>query len=154
MNPTASTFASTPTPLAALDTLQSRFGHQVAARLNDAADQLGGDVTERLRFAREQALERARAMRLTAACATTPAGRSSGGALLLGRLSSGWWFKLASAAPVLALAAGLMLIERWQDSAQIAEAAEIDAALLADDLPPVAYSDAGFVEFLKTPPRE
>ena len=30
----------------------------------------------------------------------------------------------------------------------------IDAALLADDLPPDAYSDAGFAEFLKTPPRE
>jgi hypothetical protein len=30
-------------------------------------------------------------------------------------------------------------------------AAEIDSALLADDLPPKAYSDAGFVEFLKTP---
>ena len=31
--------------------------------------------------------------------------------------------------------------------------AEIDAALLADDLPPKAYSDAGFAEFLKTPPE-
>ena len=44
-----------------------------------------------------------------------------------------------------------MLIQHWQDRTQISVAAEVDAALLADDLPPKAYSDAGFVEFLKTP---
>jgi hypothetical protein len=32
----------------------------------------------------------------------------------------------------------------------ILEVAEVDAALLADDLPPAAYSDPGFVQFLKT----
>ena len=51
----------------------------------------------------------------------------------------------------MALAAGLLLIEHWQSNAQIAAAAEIDANLLADDLPPGAYSDPGFVEFLKSP---
>ena len=30
-------------------------------------------------------------------------------------------------------------------------AAEIDALLLSDDLPPGAYADPGFVEFLKKP---
>jgi len=30
------------------------------------------------------------------------------------------------------------------------EVAEVDAALLADDLPPAAYADAGFVQFLKS----
>ena len=51
----------------------------------------------------------------------------------------------------MALIAGLLLIQQWQTDDQISAAAEIDAALLADDLPPVAYSDAGFAEFLKTP---
>ena len=53
--------------------------------------------------------------------------------------------------PLLALAAGLIVIQRWHSSTQISAAAEIDASLLADDVPPDAYSDPGFVEFLKTP---
>ena len=56
--------------------------------------------------------------------------------------------------PLLALVGGLVLIQHSQTRAQIRTAAEVDAALLADDLPPAAYGDDGFVEFLKTPPRE
>jgi hypothetical protein len=48
------------------------------------------------------------------------------------------------------LLAGLVLIERHYTRSQIDVAAEIDAAILADDLPPEAYRDRGFVEFLKT----
>jgi hypothetical protein len=44
-----------------------------------------------------------------------------------------------------------MLIEHLQSNEQISVAAEVDSALLADDLPLNAYSDAGFAEFLKTP---
>jgi hypothetical protein len=31
------------------------------------------------------------------------------------------------------------------------ELAEIDSALLIDDLPPAAYADPGFLQFLKNP---
>ena len=136
-------------PPAALDALQSRFALRVASLLTERAAGLGPDLTERLRFAREQALVRARAAR--SAGASTTVGVSRGGAAMLGLAGSGWWLKLASVLPVFALAAGLFLIQRLQDNAQISTAAEVDAALLADDLPPRAYSDAGFVEFLKTP---
>ena len=136
-------------PMAALDALQARFALRVTARLTERATELGPDLTERLRFAREQALERARAVRSAEAAATV--GVSRGGAAILGQAGSGWWLKLASVLPVLALAAGLFMIQRLQENAQISSAAEVDAALLADDLPPRAYSDAGFVEFLKTP---
>jgi hypothetical protein len=64
---------------------------------------------------------------------------------------NGWWVKLGSALPLVALAAGLLVIQHLHTQAQISVAAEIDVELLADDLPPAAYSDAGFVEFLKTP---
>ena len=47
------------------------------------------------------------------------------------------------------LLAGLLLIDRHYTQAQIEAAAEVDAALLADDLPPEAYRDPGFAEFLK-----
>jgi hypothetical protein len=76
---------------------------------------------------------------------------SPGGALQLGGWGNGWWIKLASVLPLIALVAGLVLIQESQTQAQISVAAEIDADLLADDLPPRAYSDAGFVEFLKLP---
>ena len=135
------------TPLAT-DALQARFALRVTARLTERSQELGPDVTERLRFAREKALERARATRTAEAAA--PVGTSRAGAAILGG-GSGWWLKLASVLPALALVAGLVLIQRWQDNAQVSVAAEVDAALLSDDLPPNAYSDAGFAEFLKTP---
>ncbi len=136
-------------PQAASEVLQTRFGLRVAARLNERSLDLGSDVHERLRFARESALERARARRASTAKPTLGATRS--GAALLGLAASRWWLKIASVAPLLALVAGLVLIEQWQAGNQIAVAAEVDAALLSDVLPPRAYSDAGFAEFLKTP---
>ncbi len=136
-------------PPASLDALQSRFALRVTAGLSERCADLGPDITERLRFAREQALARARAVHTAEAMVMVSAGRS--GAATLGLAGSGRWLKLASVLPVFALAAGLFLIQRLQDNAQISTAAEVDAALLADDLPPRAYSDAGFVEFLKTP---
>ena len=144
--PTAVPFAPQP---AAIDALQARFALRVAARLTERSQGLEADVGERLRFAREKALERARASR--AASASSPVGATAAGALMLGRVGSGWWMKLASVLPALVLIAGLLLIQKSQTDEQISAAAEIDAALLADDLPPVAYSDAGFAEFLKTP---
>ena len=134
---------------AALEALQSRFGLSVAARLTERSRDLGADVGERLRFAREKALEQARAR--CAASGAPALGITAAGAVLLGRAGTGWWVKMAAVLPALALIAGLLLIQQSQTNAQISVAAEIDAALLADDLPPKAYSDAGFTEFLKTP---
>ena len=45
---------------------------------------------------------------------------------------------------------GLAGIAHVHDRAQIAAVAEVDAALLSDDLPPDAYTDPGFAEYLKT----
>lgn len=136
-------------PQAAIDALQARFALRVTARLTERSADLAPDLTERLRFAREKALERARSARK--ADITIVVGASHAGAAVLGRGGSGWWVKAASVLPVFALAAGLFLIQRWQENTQISTAAEVDAALLADDLPPRAYSDVGFAEFLKTP---
>ncbi|WP_372524882.1 DUF3619 family protein [Piscinibacter sp.] len=137
-----------------LDALQARFGLRVAARLSELNRELPHDVTERLRFAREQALERARlARRAEAATGVQVAGAGDGAAALMSITgpSSNWWLKVASVLPLMALVAGFVLIQRLHLHSQIAAAAEIDAALLADDVPPAAYSDPGFVEFLKVP---
>lgn len=124
-------------------TLEARYALRVAARLSERSDELPHDIGERLRFAREQALARARVARETAATASR-----SGGAAVLG---GGWWPRLAAALPVLALAAALVLVQTEQQDEQLRAAVETDAALLADDLPPAAYTDPGFAEFLKAP---
>jgi hypothetical protein len=138
-----------PQSAARLDALQARFGLRVSARLTERTAELPQDITERLRFAREKALERARAVRKVDAPATQTV--ALGNSLALGGGPNTWWMKAASLLPLIALVGGLILIEQWHRGSQIAAAAEIDASLLSDDLPPAAYSDPGFVEFLKSP---
>ena len=137
------------------ETLQARFALRVVARLSEQAEKSSYDVSERLRFAREQALERARqARRLSTAVQAAPAvqmlGNGTGALPPSGGSSSPWWLKLASMLPLIVLVAGLSLIQHIHDRDQIVAAAEIDAALLSDNLPPDAYRDPGFVEYLRT----
>lgn len=131
--------SASPAPPSVAETLQSRFALRVASRLTEGCEALSPDISERLRFAREQALLRART------APTRPVAHSRGG------WATGWRLKFVGVIPMLALVGGLVMIQQWQDSTQISVAADIDAALLSDDLPPTAYSDAGFVEYLKTP---
>lgn len=126
----------------------NRFAARVAAALGARSAELPRDIGERLRAAREQAAARARTASRPVAAATV-AGRS-GGAATLGAPSP-WWLKLASGLPVLLLLAGLIAIDRWTTLEDVAAAAEIDTLLLSDELPPQAYADPGFAEFLKTP---
>ena len=142
----AKTFVSS----ASLEMAQLHFAQRVVARLSEGTETLGADVSERLRFAREAALQRARAARATELSAR-PIGAAGAGSLVLGLLGGRWGLKLASLLPLIGLVAGLVSIQYSQTQAQISVATEIDTDLLADDLPPKAYSDAGFVEFLKLP---
>ncbi len=132
-----------------LDALQTRFALRVVSRLSEQSQRLPHDLSERLRVAREQAVARARQVRL-AQPATAPAFQVSQGSIALGQSPSGW-LRLASALPLMLLVLGLVLIQHLHSQAEIHAAAEVDAALLADDLPPEAYGDPGFVVFLKQP---
>jgi hypothetical protein len=60
------------------------------------------------------------------------------------------WSRVASAIPLIVLAAGLVFIHVVQQDRRASELAEVDTALLTDDLPPAAYADPGFVQFLKS----
>jgi hypothetical protein len=133
-----------------LDALQARFALRVASRLAEQADALPHDLTERLRVAREQAVGRAQQVRRAEAATAVAAQVSPGGEVALGRGPSGW-VRLASVLPLMVLVLGLLLIQHLHDQAEIHAAADVDAALLADDLPPEAYGDPGFVEFLRQP---
>jgi hypothetical protein len=130
--------------------LEARFGLRLGALLDEQAARTPHDVSERLRVAREQALARARESRLLTSSADAVVG--NGRSAALGRLP-GWLFRFASVMPLVVLVAGMVLIDEWHDRAQIEAAADVDVNLLADDLPPDAYSDAGFVEFLKEDPQ-
>jgi hypothetical protein len=142
---TKSTFSS----MSRRDGLEARFGVRVASMLSERAQSTAPDISERLRFAREQALVRAQAARRQVQTASAPVVVGRGRSAVLAN-PLGWWFKLGSAAPLALLVLGLAGIAHVHDKAQIAAVAEVDAALLSDDLPPAAYTDPGFAEYLKT----
>ncbi len=133
----------------ASEALEARFARSIAARLTERTEHVAPEIGERLRFAREKALENARRVRVEASVQG-----GHGGAGVLGFSRSRWWLRAASTLPLVALVAGLVLIQQWQARTQISVAAEVDAALLGDDLPINAYRDPGFVEYLKAPPSE
>ena len=126
---------------------QDQFGRRIAARLDGAARDVPHDIAERLRAARTQALGH----RKPAVLQPRTAVQVSGGQATLGgddRVSL--WRRAAAVLPLLALAAGLVAIHVVQNERRANELAEVDAALLTDDLPPAAYADPGFVQFLKS----
>ena len=100
--------------------------------------------------AREQALASARQARVaTPASAVAAAGGATLALAGPGGSDTPWWLRLSSLVPLGVLVLGLFLIDDHYTRSQIEAAAEIDAAILADDVPPDAYRDPGFAEFLK-----
>jgi Protein of unknown function (DUF3619) len=135
-----------------VEAAQARFALRVTAALSEHQAQVtSADIDARLHFAHDQALAIARQVRLVATAAPAVIGISSGAAVLsTGPAVTPWWLRLGSLLPLAVLLAGLALIDNHYTRSQIEAAAEVDAAILADDLPPEAYRDQGFVEFLKT----
>lgn len=132
-----------PAPAARADALERQLGQAVARTLSVQSDSLHPDLRERLRVSRQQALELARVRRLALVPAAQPVLAGAGGG------SFGWWGRLGTLLPAVALVAGLVAIQSWQEHIQIQAAVEVDAALLTDDVPLDAYADPGFIEFLK-----
>lgn len=125
------------------------FGRRLAARLDAGVDALPHDVSERLRAARVRAV--AQRKRQATVAVFLPHTRLAGAARSAPlEERSGLWSRLASALPVLLLAAGLVCIQTLEADRRANEVAEVDAALLTDDLPPAAYADPGFAQFLKS----
>lgn len=143
--------APTPSQEAAAE----RFARRVSARLTDGSQDLPYDISERLRASRMQALARRKVLAPVRAPARASApvvlaGSSSASLGAGGGEGNTWWNALVSAVPLIALVVGLFFISTVQDEFGANEIAEVDAALLTDELPPEAYSDPGFVQFLKT----
>lgn len=124
--------------------LADQFGRRVALRLDAGMDGLSYEARERLRAARVRALQ----ARKQPEVAPVVVGRGAGATLAFGERS--WFHRIASVLPLLVLAAGIVLIHTVQTERRANELAEVDAALLTDDLPPAAYADPGFVQYLKS----
>jgi hypothetical protein len=123
------------------------FGRRIAVRLSAGAGVLPHDIGERLRAAREQALARRRAT--ASKPLRQPAWSGHWGGVGLGQRTLGWWGRVAAGVPIVVLVAGLVAINVLQSDYQAQQIAEVDAALLTDDLPPDAYTDPGFLAFLR-----
>jgi hypothetical protein len=138
---------------AQIEQTADRFARRVTARLSAGNDDLPYDISERLRAARMQALaQRKREAAPVRVAQAAPAVVRNGRTASLGWGSEGgnWWRALVSAVPLAALLVGLVVINASQDEYGTSEVAEVDAALLTDDLPPSAYADPGFAQYLKT----
>jgi Protein of unknown function (DUF3619) len=123
--------------------VEARLGTRLAGALSLASQTLPPGVDERLRVAREQAVARAAARQ-----DAVVVGVGGGGAALLGRMAS-WWPRFGAMLPAVVLAVGALTLADLKEREDVSVAVEIDTALLADDLPPEAYADPGFVAFLK-----
>ncbi len=131
--------------------IQDQIGLRIAAQLNSASLELPHDISERLRAARTRAVA-ARLMPQTKLQSIHGVTHQNGvGLLNFGDEGLNIWSRLASLLPLIALIAGLAMIQNIMDDDRANELAEVDAALLIDDLPPSAYADPGFLQFLKNP---
>lgn len=136
---------------------EQRFAQSVHRVLEASAQRLPYRVTMRLEKSRNAALQR---MPGAAAKPTRPQGAaaaafalSADGTATIGPGGEGelprWLRAAVSIVPILAVAAGLALIADWVDADRASEIAEVDVAVLVDELPISAYADRGFGVFLK-----
>jgi hypothetical protein len=133
-----------------MNTDDINLAYKLRHALNENLDALPASTTERLAAARALALSRKKA--------DAPAGQGkasrffdlgfhlSGAGLGLGRLGV--------AIPLLALVFGLGGLYQYEQQQRIAELAELDAAVLADELPLTAYLDHGFNAYLESQQRQ
>lgn len=136
-----------------------QFARKITAHLSTGEAAMPYVVTERLRAAREQALAQrkrpAAVLALRPEASSVAMGTQSDRTVLLGSGDAPdntplWVRRLLTALPLVALVGALAFINADQDSRSIVDVAELDAALLTSELPPAAYTDAGFLQFLQT----
>lgn len=125
-----------------MNTEEINLAYKVRHALNANLDNLPASTIERLACARKMAVSRKKAH--------VPARVTQ--RVLAGNLGSFFSFSSLGRAgaiiPLLALVAGLAGIYQYEQQHRIAELAELDAAVLSDELPLTAYLDNGFNAYL------
>ncbi|WP_027795486.1 DUF3619 family protein [Paraburkholderia acidipaludis] len=141
-----------------LENKELEFVRELRRALDESAASLPASATDRLAAARRTALAhkkaelvfvRVPALAPAGAAVGALAGASTGipGGLAAPRRRSPL-ARLVLAWPLVVLVAGLFAIAYFEDQQRTAELADIDAAMLSDDLPLTAYLDHGFNAYL------
>lgn len=132
-----------------LELLMDRQGLRLTAPLKAATADLPHEVLERLRAARERALASRKVEWVR-----QPHVHGRAGQLSLGGWSTdepmSWMGRLSSALALCLLVFGMVGIHEAQSELRARELAQVDMALLTDELPPAAFADPGFLQFLQT----
>jgi len=127
---------------------ENDFGYRIRQALNEGLDRLDYTTSYRLEQARLAALARHRPARETQV-AWSPALAAAGGPGIDGGDEANWITRLGLAAPLIALALGIVGIYQYQESRRISAMADLDFAVLLDEVPLDAYADKGFGALLR-----
>jgi hypothetical protein len=136
-----------------MNTDDINLAYKIRHALNEQLDTLPASTTDRLAAARAAALARKKADAPVEYSKPTPSGWRQMLAGFGNALSGPAMSRLAVAVPVLALVIGMGGVYQHEQQQQIAELADIDAAVLSDELPLNAYLDPGFSAYLESQQR-
>ncbi len=122
------------------------FAYKVRRALNESAENIPEPTLNRLSNARKIALSRKKQENPSAVLISK--GILAGNTGHSFNRPNAWFGKLGIALPLLVLMLGLFGIYEYEQQQRINDLAEIDAAVLVDELPPDAYLDTGFSAYL------
>ena len=129
-----------------MNTDDLNFAYKVRHALNEKLDDLPASTTDRLALARKAALSRKKADAPVKVLARQNV--LAGIATQFFAEPMAWLTRMSVIIPLLLLVAGLTGIYQFEQEQRVAELAELDAAVLSDELPLSAYMDHGFNAYL------
>lgn len=132
----------------AKDKAEIDFAYKVRRAMTESTEHIPEATLERLKAARELALSRQKQAEPSKALAFGGILAGSNGVSFSQKSSLSWFRKIWIVLPLLVFALGLYGIYEHEQEQQINDLAEIDAAVLVDELPPDAYLDNGFNAYL------
>lgn len=119
---------------------EERYARRIRQALNHGLQDIPPTASRRLEAARHLALSRQKQAK--------PQLVLAGPGMLHGKTGAPTPY-LRQILSVLALLLGMWLSFYWHSSQYVSEIEAVDSALLADDLPPEAFMDSDFFEWLK-----
>lgn len=125
-----------------MNTDDINFAYKVRHALNEQLDHLPPSTADRLAAARKLAVSRKKAHGPVRVAQRQLAGN------IASFFATPMMGRMGVIVPLLALVVGLAGIYEHEEQVRVAELAELDAAVLSDELPLTAYLDQGFNAYL------